>query len=667
MYVNMEELLGLLWKGSRVAFANDDEPDSPRNRGETRHRGDDYGGSPEHEAVSPENQRAGRAAPGASRKVPFHVPHTAIFKEGRLESWYFSSKGYLRKKRSNNLNKNALINEFLRVSKPGHYIATLICIQKCDDGFFSTQRIMLHDPAFSKMVKAAFTTHFSGIFQQFVVGQTKELPPWVLNPAPDPRMNGMGVLECMWSPQNNTITLRAEGELSAISHYCLKSKDRDGRQRETSIKMIIHSGPAPADGVPDTHEARMAQRRSGSQTAREVGTRPGGGAGKGSGYPCRARTSGDEVSRVSWGGVGKGGGERGSLTSRDGGGGGRGSFGGPEADSSTLQDKETEAPYIKWQDIGPDKPEQGAEIINARLSAALAKKLEFTQREFLSFFQNKVPNLNNDSFIQMSCASKTGNKHYMRPHSLLPVELPQVGGTDFINFGMGCVISLQERQDVLGACRWIYKLLSLARTPVEGAGPGGEGGKGGERPTLKTILAHFKRSSHGPVQLVWASAIVTVPSELVVVRSFLPSDPQYAGLQQVLQMCMVDAHVFKCFALLDEDIANVQLKTMDSRSMTMDLQEFCFFLKTLRVFPSRITKEEAWQIFQKANKADDGDDDDTELTFLEFKRACRLLAGMLRIDWHAIEAAERFADVLLKPRLFHRFVYAAYRLHTGCI
>jgi hypothetical protein len=31
---------------------------------------------------------------------------------------------------------------------------------------------------------AAFTTHFSGIFQQFVVGQTKEHPPWVLNPAP---------------------------------------------------------------------------------------------------------------------------------------------------------------------------------------------------------------------------------------------------------------------------------------------------------------------------------------------------------------------------------------------------------------------------------------------------------------------------------------------------
>ena len=73
----------------------------------------------------------------------------------------------------------------------------------------------------------------------------------------------------------------------------------------------------------------------------------------------------------------------------------------------------------------------------------------------------------------------------------------------------------QERQDVLGACRWIYKLLSLARTPAEGGGPPGEASKGGERATLKTVLAHFKRSYHGPVELLWASAIVTVPSELV--------------------------------------------------------------------------------------------------------------------------------------------------------
>ena len=64
----------------------------------------------------------------------------------RLDSWYFSSNGYLRKKSSKNLNKHTLINEFLRLSKPGYCIGTLICIKQCEDGFFSTQSIMLEDP-----------------------------------------------------------------------------------------------------------------------------------------------------------------------------------------------------------------------------------------------------------------------------------------------------------------------------------------------------------------------------------------------------------------------------------------------------------------------------------------------------------------------------------------
>ena len=154
MYVNMEELLGLLWKGSQVACGDaDEEGGMSRARGETRQRADDRAASPGEREPEPENSRRAGAGSGARGKVNFYVPHTAIFKEGRLESWYFTSKGFLRKKMSNKLNKNALINEFLRVSKPGHYIATLLCIQKCDDGFFTTQRIMLHDPAFSKMVK----------------------------------------------------------------------------------------------------------------------------------------------------------------------------------------------------------------------------------------------------------------------------------------------------------------------------------------------------------------------------------------------------------------------------------------------------------------------------------------------------------------------------------
>ena len=131
-------------------------------------------------------------------------------------------------------------------------------------------------------------------------------------------------------------------------------------------------------------------------------------------------------------------------------------------------------------------------------------------------------------------------------------------------------------------------------------------------------------------------------------------------------MCVIDEHVFKAYALLDNDMAQVKLKTLDRRSMTMDLQEWKFFLESLGIFPSRLTKEEAWQIFQGANveganveganwAGEGGDDDATELNFLEFIRALKLLASLLKIDWQAIEAARRFGHVLLTPRLFARY------------
>jgi hypothetical protein len=135
-------------------------------------------------------------------------------------------------------------------------------------------------------------------------------------------------------------------------------------------------------------------------------------------------------------------------------------------------------------------------------------------------------------------------------------------------------------------------------------------------------------------------------------------------------MCVIDEHVFKAYALLDNDMAQVKLKTLDRRSMTMDLQEWKFFLESLGIFPSRLTKEEAWQIFQGANveganveganwAGEGGDDDATELNFLEFIRALKLLASLLNIDWQAVEAARRFCHVLLKPRLFAKYATVA--------
>jgi hypothetical protein len=170
MYLNMEELVALLWKGSRPDASCPDEKSGlslldPNCSDETSPR-----------------QRGAQAEPKVQsvrlHKVPFHIPHTAIFSDGQflkidtaifkdgqfLKNWYFCSNGYLRKKILQNLIKTKLIAEFLRMTKPGYFVATLICIKECDDGFFSTQRILLEDPAFSKWIKSMDGK--SGIFQQ---------------------------------------------------------------------------------------------------------------------------------------------------------------------------------------------------------------------------------------------------------------------------------------------------------------------------------------------------------------------------------------------------------------------------------------------------------------------------------------------------------------------
>ena len=66
MYLNMEEFLLLIWKGSRAASAE---------------------GNDDQEAADDKHDEAPRPLGKKGAKVAFHVPHTAIFNEGRLESW----------------------------------------------------------------------------------------------------------------------------------------------------------------------------------------------------------------------------------------------------------------------------------------------------------------------------------------------------------------------------------------------------------------------------------------------------------------------------------------------------------------------------------------------------------------------------------------------------
>jgi hypothetical protein len=49
---------------------------------------------------------------------------------------------------------------------------------------------------------------------------------------------------------------------------------------------------------------------------------------------------------------------------------------------------------------------------------------------------------------------------------------------------------------VLAACRRIHELISFSSSEA------------GEKTMLHHLLAHFKRSEKGPMQLIWATAII---------------------------------------------------------------------------------------------------------------------------------------------------------------
>ena len=56
------------------------------------------------------------------------------------------------------------------------------------------------------------------------------------------------------------------------------------------------------------------------------------------------------------------------------------------------------APILKWEEIGSEKPQAGHEIINDALAKALESKKEFTQEEFNNF---QVSVLTESSYIKV--------------------------------------------------------------------------------------------------------------------------------------------------------------------------------------------------------------------------------------------------------------------------
>ncbi|EKX36861.1 hypothetical protein GUITHDRAFT_145368, partial [Guillardia theta CCMP2712] len=517
MYIQWEELLELLWEGSR------------RRSRERRARGGrrsiesgldqpslaDLSPSDAHDAPLEAQTLHGTSS------VSLSIPHTVIFKGGHLQSWYFSQNGEIKKKRKANLTKKNVIDEFLKLSHPGQYVAILLVTQEGNDGIFTTQRRNLEEFAFSKLVKAAFTTHFTGIIQQYVSGELRELLPWVKNPPPDPRLVGQGVLECQWSKTSNTIIIRCESELAALSHFCSKVKGKDGRMREKRISSIIHLNYE----FVDSHTQR----------------------------------------------------------------------------ANILKDLRRASDSLDEQQRGVSSPS----MMDSRASL----------------------------FADLRAATR--NKEQER--------IPQIGGTDFLAYGKGCVISMHERDKVLAASKAVNELIANSLTAR------------GESPTLVSLLAHFKLSDRGRLQLHWGTAVLSVPSEHEHVRTFVPGDPESRWYVEVLQAVSLDSFSFLRFANLQDDVRKNVIKSLDYRAVSMDLSEWFHFLRVLKLLPARLTKEEATSLFRKAiSSSKEENTDANEMSFIEFKRALRLLASLLQLDWEPVELAGKISHLLLHRRFFQQ-------------
>jgi len=221
-------------------------------------------------------------------------------------------------------------------------------------------------------------------------------------------------------------------------------------------------------------------------------------------------------------------------------------------------------------------------------------------------------------------------------------RIPLIGGTDFLAYGKGCVISMHERQKVLAASNVLYDLIADSLTAR------------GESPTLISLLAHFKLSDRGKLHLHWATAVLSVPSESLHVRTFAPGEEETRRYQEALQAVSLDSSCFLRFANLQADARKNVLKSLDHRAVSMDLSEWFHFLRVLKLLPARLTKEEATDLFRRANSKTSEDDDVNEMNFIEFKRALRFLAALLQLDWEPVELAGRLAHLLLHRRFFQQ-------------
>eukprot|EP00961_Rhodomonas_salina_P078479 1055045-Rhodomonas_salina.4 len=121
------------------------------------------------------------------------------------------------------------------------------------------------------------------------------------------------------------------------------------------------------------------------------------------------------------------------------------------------------------------------------------------------------------------------------------------------------------------------------------------------------------------------------------VRTVAEFTPEYDGLKMLFQNLVLNPGWYAKFCALEADSSLI--KAFDLRASTMDLPEWMNFLRRIKMLPNRLSKQEATQIFKKANRVTGvSDDDRNELTFSEWKVGLNHVATILGIDWEPIAA-----------------------------
>ena len=529
------------------------------------------------------------------------------------------SGGAIRRKQKKSLEKSILLREFITDTKPGRPVALMVCTNRGGDGMMTTCCSVLDEAAFSLLVKNAFSTRMTCMLQEYVVGESKADRAWRVSAVPDPRVDGQGWLEASWSPGCLQVTLRAETELAAVSHQVVESTQADSHAMSRP-RIILY----PRKDNKVAADAGVSDVAGGGQKKREL-------EADGLRLHIGISSKADLFDRG-----------RSELFRR---------FVGDCKHEYARAVRAEGHAFKRYPDVASGRISAPAILLEDKDRRSDTKNSGGRPGHDSN---RQHPHPNHDKLMEPRRPQRWQSVYAQHESIAQRVLVREAfGGLDYYQNGLGAVIGLKERQQVMAMCEHMSQLVPRAYV---------HSNAGDEHPHLRRLLAYFKRSCKGKLYMIWCSMGVHVPSETAQAHARVGRtiNSDLAGIRELLQNLVLSPGWYTKYCLLEEDEDKGLIKAFDSRATTMDIYEFVALLVKINLIPTRLSKKHAASVFRKANRDEDaGDSDVFQMNFQEFRVGIRLVAEALGIDNHAMDSAMRFGDVLSNPNAFPRFARAA--------